>query len=159
MTWYAFAILFGYAVAAALAWRVPRAPFWAASSAAVFYTSWLWWAYGLPAGVLFGGSLNLAMCFALYALAGARWELRLWNAYHLMLVIDILYLAGAATHFQFAIALELANWLAIAIISAAGILERTGHGHTGAHPAHGWLAALRLALYAKRSRPPFWKVP
>jgi len=156
MPWYHLALIAGYAGAGLIAWNVPRGTLWAASSILIMQASYMWWEAGLPHGAFVGGALNIAMCLALYALARQRWEMTLWRCYHLMIVLDILFLLGAATHFQFAIGLEIANMMAIAVIGATGLMERLGNGVPRAHPS-GWLGSMRRSLYAKRRVPPWWQ--
>lgn len=161
MHWYQAVLLVGAAITVAVAWNVPRAVFWIALGALSFVSSSWWHDAGLPYGAAFGALTNLAICLVMYGLAEKRWEIRAWNTVHLMIVFDILYLSGAIrSHYQFAVALELANWLALLIIFTTGLLERLHHG--GADPGrahHGVAGALYRALFTKRTRPPFWEVP
>lgn len=156
LPWYHAALLVGYAVAGVLAMNIPRAMLWTGASLFVVQASFMWWQAGLPNGAFVGGLLNLAICFALYALARRRWEMRLWNCYHLMIILDILYLSGLVERSHFVIALEMANWLAIAIIGGAGIMERVSSGNPGLLSDHR-LRHFRDALHAKRACPPFWQ--
>lgn len=161
MFWYQAALLIGAAVVAWISWRVPRAVFWVALGVLSGVASAYWHDAGLPHGAAFGAFTNLAICFLLYALAEKRWEMRLWNVFHLMIVVDILYLAGAIrSHYQFAVALELANWLGLVVIGSAGILDRSPHAGTLARRARDWAPDfVYRALHEKRSRPPFWEEP
>jgi len=158
MHWYQAAILCGYLAAIVIAWRVPRAVLWCGLFVLSFITSSWWHDDGLPYGAAFGASTNVAIGLAIYALAERRYEMRLWNCLHLMIVVDILYLMGwVADHASFAFALELANWLAIAVVGVTGTLERAGYGmDTGRH-RHGFADSFRRALYAERRDPPWWQ--
>lgn len=158
MHWYQTAILCGYLAAIFIAWRVPRAVLWAGLLALSFVVSSWWHDAGLPYGAAFGASTNVAIGLLIYAIAEKRYEMRIWNCLHLMIVIDILYLAGwIASHTFFAIALELANWLAILVIGAAGLLERAGYGMgTGRHRYH-FVDSFRRALHSERRVPPWWQ--
>jgi hypothetical protein len=162
MHWYQAALLVGAAVTVVVAWNVPRAVFWVALGALSFVSSSWWHDAGLPYGAAFGALTNLAICLLLYAAAEQRWEMRLWNVFHLMIVIDVLSITGAiGSHYQFAVALELANWLGLSIIFTTGWLERAGRhgGIPDSGHRSGVLGALRRALWAPRSRPPFWHFP
>jgi hypothetical protein len=160
MHWYQFALLAGAVIAAALAWNVPRAVLWISLGGLSFLASSWWHDAGFPYGAAFGAATNLAVCYAIYALAQLRYELRVWNAFHLMILIDLLRMAGVIkTHYTFAVSLELANWLAILIIGTTGILERVHNGRRDFSWRPGWVHHLRRALVSERKRPPFWKAP
>lgn len=125
--WYLQALAGAAVVVALIAWRVPRAVLWIGLLALSFILSSIWHDFGLPYAALFGASTNLAVCFALYSLAQLRWEMRVWNCIHAMIIIDLLYYRGyIVNHADFAIGLELANWLALAIVGATGMMERFG---------------------------------
>lgn len=158
MHWYHLALLAGAAGAAALAWNVPRAVLWISLGALSFVSSSWWHEAGLPYGAAFGAATNLAVCYAIYALAKLRYELRVWNAFHLMILIDILWMAGMIkSHYNFAVALEVANWLGILVIGATGILERAGDGIAAHRSYTGWLGAIHRSLFEERKHPPFWR--
>ena len=161
MPWYWIALVVGALTAAALAWRVPRAPIWILAGAASFVASVAWHKANLPYPAVFGAFTNLAVCFALYAYAKLKWEMRVWNCFHLMIVIDLLYLSGwIYSRYDYALALELANWLALLIIGTAGIAERAGYGPAWAfarRASPGWAGAVHRRLYAERNDPPFWQ--
>jgi hypothetical protein len=162
MSWYLWALVGGAVVATALAWRVPRAVLWIGLGALSFMASSIWNDWHLPYPAAFGAFADLAVCFALYAQAQLKWEMRVWNCFHLMIVIELLYLSGwIYSHYDYALALELANWLALLIISSAGVAERTGYGPAWAfarRSTSGWAGALHRRIYAKRDDPPFWQV-
>lgn len=162
MHWYQAALAIGAIVAVTLAWRVPRAGVWIGAGALSFIVSSAWNDFHLPYAAAFGAFTNLAVCFALYAYAKLKWEMRVWNCFHLMIVIDLLYLSGwIYSHYDYAVALELANWLALLIIGAAGVAERLGYGPAWAFARRsrpGWAGAFHRRLYAQRSDPPFWQV-
>lgn len=161
MYWYHTALMVGGLVALILAWNVPRAPLWLMLGALSFGSSYLYHIAELPYPAAFGAATNLAVCFALYALAQQKWELRVWNCFHLMIVIDLLYLSGAITsRYDFAVGLEIANWLALLIIGAAGVTGRAGYGPVGLLPRRarsGWSRAVNYSLWKNRARPPFWQ--
>lgn len=158
MHWYQSILLAGAVIAAALAWNVPRAVLWISLGALSFLASSWWHDAGFPYGAAFGASTNLAVCYVIYALAQLRYELRVWNSFHLMIVLDLLYMSGVIeTHYTFAVSLELANWLALVIIGTTGILERVRYGRRDIPWRPGWLHNLHRALFAERKRPPFWR--
>lgn len=158
MHWYHVALAIGAVIAGALAWEVPRAVLWISLGALSFLASSWWHDAGWPYGAAFGAATNIGICFLIYALAELRWELRVWNCFHLMIVIDLLNLTGVVkSHYDYAVALELANWLALLVIGAAGIMERASRGvYSGPYRARGAGLVYR-ALWAERSHPPFWQ--
>lgn len=158
MHWYHTALLIGALIAAGLAWHVPRAVTWVALGALSFIASGWWHDAGFSHGAAFGAFTNLLMCLALYAWAEQRWELRVWNVFHLMILIDILFLAGfIKNHYTFAVSIEVANWLAIFVIGAAGITDRARRGNSSRALGHGWAGAFDRALHEERKYPPFWR--
>lgn len=158
MHWYQSLLLAGAVIAGYLAWNVPRAILWISLGALSFVASSWWHDAGLPYGAAFGAATNVFICFMLYAYAQYRFEMRIWNCFHLMLVIDILYLAGVVkSHYDFAVALELANWLALFVIGAAGIAERAARGVPAGLHIPGGTGLVHRALWAERARPPFWQ--
>ncbi len=157
LEWYHTALVVGACIAAILAWNVPRANLWLGLGALSFVVSSWWHTAGLPYGPAFGAATNLAICAALYAWAERRYELRIWNAFHLMIVIDILRMTGfIKSHYDFAVALEVANWLGILVVGATGILERAGDGIAAHRSDAGWFGVVRRVLFAPRKHPPFW---
>lgn len=137
MDWYLWALAFGAIAVAALAWNVPRAPMWVALQALSFCISGWWHDAGLPYPEVFGAFTNLAVIAALYAYAQRLYELFFWACFLLMLAIDFLALTNMLnSHFALAVGLEIANWLALISIGAAGMADRAGIGRY-------WVAVLR----------------
>lgn len=160
MAWYQALLVVGACTAGLLAWNVPRALMWIGMGALSFLASHWWHDAGLPYGAAFGAATNLAICYMLYAFAERRWEMRVWNCFHLMIVLDLMYMGGLIkSHYAFAVSLEIANWLALAVIGATGILERLRNGSPHHDLGWGWAGALHRALYEKRKSPPFWEIP
>lgn len=158
MHWYQTALAIGAVIACALAWDVPRAVMWISLGALSFVASSWWHDVGLPYGAAFGAGTNIGICFLLYAYAELRWEMRLWNVFHLMIVIDLLNLFGVVrSHYDYAVALELANWMALLLIGATGISERAGHGVSAGHFDPRRPGLVHRALWSERSHPPFWQ--
>lgn len=162
MNWYHIALLVGALGALILAWDVPRATLWIMCGVASFVTSYFYHISELPYPAVFGAATNLAVCFAIYAKAQLQYEMRVWNCFHLMIVIDLLYLSGwINSRYDFAVGLEIANWLALLIIGTAGVAERSGFGPLGLFALRaraGWPRALLNRLWGERENPPFWQV-
>ena len=78
-----------------------------------------------------------------------------------MVLIDLLYLSGwITTRYEYAIGLEVANWLGILIISVAGLADRAGYGPNWMFAYRrrpGWLHVFLARLWEERDSPPFWR--
>ncbi len=140
------------------AWNVPRAVFWVALGAFLYAASAMWHNYGLPHGAFFGAGTNLFICLLMGIYADQKWEMRLWNFYHLMIVIDILFIFGfIQDKFIFAASLELVNLLALAFIIGTGAVERNA-GIADGRFGNSGVNSLYPALFSQRaawSRPPW----
>lgn len=159
MDWYFWALVVGAVVASLLSWNIPRAQLWISMLAASFALSSIWHGVGLPYGAAFGVATNLIISALLYWKADEEWEFRVWNCLHLMIVIDVLYMLGfIQSHFNYAVGLELANWLTLIVIGGRGASERVRGGHPARPDQHRRPSLLHRALYAKRTHPPFWEV-
>lgn len=160
LEWYHWTLITLAIAAAVSAWHLQRAVLWISLGALSYVTSAWWHNAGLPYGAAYGMATNLAICFAIYGLAQQRWELRLWNAYHAMILLDILYLAGVIkTQLLFAVSLEVVNAAALFLIIGTGIMDRAGY----ARLRSGSYRSLRIwglahALFSERRHPPFWQV-
>lgn len=137
MDWYLWALAFGAVAVAGLAWNVPRAPMWIALQALSFCISGWWHDAGLPYGEAFGAFTDLVVVFALYAYCQLLYEIVFWSCFILMMFIDFLSLTHLInSHFALAVGLEVANWLALISIGAAGMADRAGIGRY-------WVGVLR----------------
>lgn len=143
MHWY-IALLAIFAIAVTvLAWRVPRAAMWVGLGALSFCASGWWHDSGLPYGAAFGAFTDIAVVFALYAYARLLYELVFWGCFILMMLIDLLLLTHVInSHWDFAVGLEVANWLALLSIGLAGLADR---------------AKIGLAWVAIRRTSPSWR--
>jgi hypothetical protein len=158
MQWYHWTLIAAACIAAALAWNVPRAVVWIGLSAISYVTSAWWHNAGWPYATQFGAATNLLICYAFWIWAEQRYEMRLWNFFHLMLIIDLLFIFGAIRdQYQFAVSLEIVNLAALAFIGFTGIMERVDGIHLGAADPRRDSIVYR-ALWAERSeryRPPW----
>lgn len=135
--WYLYALAAAAVVAVALSWNVPRAPMWIALQALSFLASSWYHDANLPYPEVFGVCTDLVVIFALYAYAQLLYEIIFWATFIIMMFIDFLSLTGLInSHFVLAVGLEVANWLALISIGAAGVADRAGIGHR-------WLGVLR----------------
>jgi hypothetical protein len=127
--WYLWLLGFFAVVFTVLAWRVPRAPAWVAMGALSFLSSGWWHDAGFDYGEVYGAFTNFLIIAALFAYGPLLYELVFMGCFIVMVVIDYLYLTNRFnSHHNFAIGLELANWLALLSIGAAGMAERAGVG-------------------------------
>lgn len=160
MEWYHITLITAAIIAAGLAWSVPRAVIWIGLGAISYVVSAWWHNADLPYATQFGAATNLVICYLFWIWAEQKWELRLWNFFHLMLVIDMIYIFGFMTDkFLFAASLELVNLAALIFIGSVGILERAGGHAAWAFGSRGDGFVYRT-LWAQRpshSRPPWQK--
>ncbi len=158
MAWYHWTLIGAALIALVAAWNVPRAATWILLGAALYVASAMWHVWGYPHGVVFGAATNFMMIALFWQFADTRWEMRLWNFYHLMLLVDALFLFGVIRdQFMFAATLELINLFALAFITTTGAMERIGglsHGPADLGRAGGFHHAL-FAERASWSRPPW----
>lgn len=159
LEWYHWTLIGAAALAALSAWHVPRAVFWIAIGAFFYVVSAMWHVYGFPYATAFGAGTNLVVCYLLWIFAEQRYEMRLWNFFHLMLVVDLLYIVGTIRdQITFAITLEVINLVALLFIMLTGIAERV-NGLSIRPSDTGWARFVHRALFAERSTNsrPWWQ--
>lgn len=154
-------MLLGYAVGALVAMGNLRAMAWLGLGAAVFTASSVYWRTGLPHPELVAGAFDTIVCLTIYFAGRERWEMWIWRLFQVMLMLNIIRLAGTvgiypnADHGTYAVLLEVTNWLVILLISGTAGLQRIGYGYGGAADPWHRVSGLVRALHAQRSRPPF----
>lgn len=127
--WYLWALVAGAVAVTILAWNVARAPLWIAMGALSFITSGWWHDAGLPYPAAFGAFTNFVVIAALSAYAVLLYELVFMACFIAMTGIELFYLTGLIiSHHDFAVALEIANWIALLSVGAAGMADRAGIG-------------------------------
>lgn len=127
--WYLWALLVGAAAITILARNVPRAPAWVAMGALSFTASGWWHDAGLPYAAAFGAFTNFVIIAALSAYAVLLYELVFMACFIVMTFLEFFYLTNLInSHHDFAVALELANWIALLSVGAAGMADRAGIG-------------------------------
>lgn len=157
-------MLIGYAVGALIAFGQIRAMVWLAVGAGTFLASSLYWRAGLPHPELFAGMLDASVCLAIYFAGRHRWEMWVWRFFQVMLLVNILHLAGTIGIFYntgqipYAITLEVMNWLIILLIAGTCALQRIGYDYGGAYRSWGGFRGVVLALCEERRTPPFTAV-
>jgi hypothetical protein len=160
LQWYHMTLITLAALAAWSAWNVPRAVLWIGLGAFFYIVSAWWHNAGWPYATVFGAATNLVMCYLFWIWAEQRFEERLWNAYHLMLVIDVLFIFGyIRSQYDFAVSLEIVNAIALLFVIGVGIAERAD-GIRARSPHPGRPGFVHRSLFAERSaayRPPWQK--
>jgi hypothetical protein len=160
LAWYHWTLIGAAAISAALAWNVPRAPMWIALGAISYVTSAMWHNAGWPYATQFGAATNLAICYLMWVFADQRWEMRVWNAFHLMLLIDLLFIFGwIRSQYDFAVSLEIVNLVALIFIGATGIAERADAWRSARGADLHRTGLVHRALWAERSLAsrPWWQ--
>lgn len=133
LEWYHVTLIVMALVSGIAAWDVPRAVLWICLGALSYATSAWWHNMGLPYATVYGATTNFVICLLLAWLATTKYELWLFNAFILMLVIDALFVAGfISSRFTFAVSLEIVNAAAMLLVMATGISERIARhdGHS-----------------------------
>lgn len=161
MAWYHITLISAAIIAVALAWRVPRAVIWLGLGAISYVISAAWHNAGLPYATQFGAATNLVICYLFICWAEQRWEMRLLNCFHMMLLIDLLYIFGVIhDHLIFAATLEIINLAAILLVAGTGILDWIArHGHRYGDYNRRWTYPVHNYLRTERSGidRPFWQ--
>lgn len=125
----------GAVIAAAISWKVDRALLWISVLAANFIVT-LSWAYaGLPYQPVFVGLCDVCVCLLIDRYAKEEYEEKLFLVMRVSVLVSTVEFAGATlfkveSHLVYAIMLECVNWLALALISGAGLHQGIG-GHAG----------------------------
>lgn len=147
------ALLTGACLAALVSFHLPRAWLWILLGAVSFVLSAIWQKAGLPYREGFGAATDFVIVLLIYRYAERRWELMVMNCFILMMLLDFLYITGAInSHFWLIVSLECANWLALFVITGAGITERIRDGEGVDYAVHrGVSGHLHRALHAERS--------
>lgn len=129
-----------------------------------FTVSTFRWDFHVPTGPLVSGLFDAGICLAVYFFGRLRWELSVvWRLFQASLGVNLYYLASLAhlpylpslSHNDYAITLEIINWLALLFIGGTAILLRTGAADAFARGPWGSLRRALAALYRQRARPAF----
>ena len=166
--------------------NMPRARLWLILGALSYTVSSLYWAAGLPNPTIIGGVCDLAVCLGLYFLARQWWEMRVWNCYHAMILLNASYyidtmdspgllrmlsfhnllgwtasLAGVSERFAYGALLDAANWAAILLIGGAAVAQAMviRHGVVASRRLGTWRGSVVRRVLAARKIPAFWRGP
>lgn len=120
---YHWMLISAFAVAFLCSWKLPRAWLWLTFGAASYVVSASLHVAGYAHAIWVGVASNVAFFLALFMLAEEKWELRVWQCVTLMLLLDALRVVEVATQLQFAVALEIVNMVAMAVIAGTGIMR------------------------------------
>jgi hypothetical protein len=151
-------MVIGYALAAL---AMARALVWLALGAGVFVASSVYWRMGGPHPELLAGALDAGVCLAIYFYGRQRWEMWVWRLFQVMLLVNMMHLAGSIGIFYdisrtaYAITLEVMNWLVILLIAGTGILQRVGYDYGGVTGPWRGVRGVVHTLCEKRQTPPF----
>lgn len=183
---YELALALGFTGAYIFAGNLPRARLWLVLGALSFTVSSLYWAAGLPNPAIVGGVCDLVVCLVLYLLAHQWWEMRVWNCYHVMIVLNASYhidsmdrpgwltmlsfhnlwgwtasLAGVSEKFAYGALLDAANWVALVLIGGAAIAQAMvmQNAVASTRGSGGWRNLLVRRVLATRKIPAFWRGP
>lgn len=158
MEWYHWTLLTMAVAAGVVSYQVPRAVLWLALGAASFIASAIWHRYGFPYATLFGATTNIAILAMLSRFAKDQWELGFTLCFVLMLMVDLLFVTGAiVSQYQFAVALEVINLLAIMIVMGTGLSDWIWKSGLHLHiPHRGLRDRVGAALHAPRTSYKEW---
>jgi hypothetical protein len=154
-------MLVGYAVAALIAIGNLRAMTWLAVGAGTFLGSSAYWRTGWEHPELVAGGLDAAVCLGIYFAGRQRWEMWVWRFFQVMLMVNIIHLAGDIGIFHdtgqapYAITLEAMNWLVILLIGGMSGLQRIGYDYGGVSGPWRGVRGVVRTLREERRTPPF----
>lgn len=150
MSEYQIALLIGAFVTALISWHLPRARLWITAGALSFVVSTAYARYGFPYPPAFTLACDAAVCLLVYARASEEWELRIYDAFRLSVLISLLRMLGLIeTQWLYVVSLELCNWLALLVIGGTAILAGVAGGDSSFRP---WNSRLRRAEHSLRKR-------
>lgn len=153
------ALLVGAIGTAALCRKDKRALGWIAAGAANFVITAAYEAYGLPYHPAFTGFADASLCLAIYFVGRYRWEMRLWNVLQLSVMVSILRMLGVIqSHYDYIVALEVCNWMALGVIGgtrALQLVDRNLGWERSYRGAHQRIHLVVHSLREKRATPPF----
>lgn len=153
------ALLCGAVGTAVLCRKDPRALAWIAAGATNFVLTASYEAAELPYHPAFTGFMDASMCVGIYFFGKHKWEMMLWRVFQGSVLISILRLLGVIhSHYDYIVALEVCNWLALFVIGGTKALQLVD-GNLGwersYRGAHQRVHHLVRALREKRTTPPF----
>lgn len=127
MSPFELALLCGVVVAAIINAGVQRVYLWIAAGVFDYLVTSLWSDLGLPMHAFFTAMVDAGVCSAIYLVCKYRgghvWELPLFSAFQLSVLVGFLKIAEVPTDYQYALSLELCNWLALFSLIGAGTLR------------------------------------
>lgn len=158
MSIFHIALIIGALVAALLSWGDWRAIGWLVAAQISLAVSVAYWGSGLPYAEAVAGMCDAAICLCVYFWGRFNWELVVWRAFQLSVLVNIVYLAGnigifaTIPHDVYASLLEFINWSVILFIGGAGLLRRI-NGNPGW--ARRRFRNVGSSLYRERAEAPF----
>ena len=160
-----FAIALCFALAFSVGHR--RAWGWLLSAAASYIVSTIYWRSGQPYGAFIAGMCDALVCLAVYFFAALKWEMAVYRLFQLAVGVNFYYLGvtlgifPSLSHNDYAVILEIINWLALLLIGGSGALQVAGATDAPDAVSRPWYSVHRLvlSLYGTRKAPAFHKVP
>ena len=100
--------------------------------------------------------LDAVACLLIYFFALYKWEMVLYRAFQLSVLVSLMRLTGWIDDaYAYALALELCNWAALALLIGTGVAKAWGDADAfGWLPRHRFHRAFHL-VRSERKSPPF----
>lgn len=161
-----FALLCGVIVAALVSWDNMRAQLWLAAGTADYIVTSGYYAARLPVHPFFTAMVDASVCLLIYFVCqrrgGQRWELGVYTAFWLSVLVGFFRLAGNVSAATYPLLLEVANWIAILCIAGPGILRLADVWIKASMGGHAYdrnrLHHLVVAAHAPARVTPWWPV-
>lgn len=163
MSIYQTAILILALIAILVSWGNWRAIGWLVAGQVSIAVSVAYWKTGWPYGELIAGLCDASVCLMIYALGRYRWEMALWRLFQTMVLVNLIYLSSrlglipAIDHDAYSSVLEILNVVIIFLAGGSAALQRINGSGRAFSPWHRVRGAV-VALFEKRTSPPFWEV-
>lgn len=138
--------------------RNPRGILWIGIAALSYINGDIAWRLNLPYAEAITGMGDACVCLCLYFAAKQRWELMIWRLFQTSVAVSMLYLAGnlgvflSIPHEFYAMLMESANWLLLAIVGGTSAMQWIGATYdVGARGPVRGLDRVNLALRQSRT--------
>lgn len=163
MSPFELALLCGVIVAALVSYNNGRALLWLTLGTADYVLTSAYAGMGWPLHPFMTAMTDAAVCSTIYIVClrygGKTWELGVYTAFWLSVVVGFATLAGNVSATLYPILLEATNWLAILTIIGSGTLRLAdvGASHLGGGSRNrGRLHRLVVSTFAPARISPFW---
>lgn len=160
MDWWQLSLLIGAIATMVLSANVSRAWLWIMAAGASFVASTAYARLALPHPPFFTMMCDAAVCLVIYFLASRQWEVWLFRAFQLSVLISLIYLVGfIGSHYWYVAALEAVNWAALLLILGTATLQWIGaRDEMGSRAYWAWrVHSAYGGLFSPRKDNPFHK--